>query len=65
MEYFIISALFGIIGSVYFFYGKKRKYPVTMYTGVALCVYPYAIDSIPWLIGIGIVLVAIPFFYKV
>ena len=64
MEYFIVSVLFGLIGSVYFFYGKKRKKPVTMYTGVALCIYPYAIGSIPWLIGIGIVLVAVPFFYK-
>jgi len=64
METFIVSAVFGIIGSGYFIYGKKRKNNVVLWTGVALCVYPYAVDSLLWTVIIGILLLMVPVFYK-
>jgi len=64
METFLVSALFGIIGTAYFMYGKKRKNNVVLGTGIALCVYPYFIDSLVWTIIIGIVLLLIPVFYQ-
>ena len=30
--------------------------------GLALCVYPYFVDSVPWSLAIGAVLAAAPFF---
>ena len=64
METFIVSAIFGIIGSGYFFYGKKRKNNIVLWTGVALCVYPYVIDGMLWMVVVGIVLLIFPFIYK-
>jgi len=64
MENFIIGALFGVFGTAYFFYGRKRKNSTVMYTGVALCVYPYFIDSMTLLIVIGVALSLLPFVYK-
>jgi predicted membrane-bound dolichyl-phosphate-mannose-protein mannosyltransferase len=64
VESFVVGALFGIFGMAYFYYGKKRDNKVALVSGVILCVYPYFIDSVPLLIGIGIVLVVVPFVYK-
>jgi len=64
METFLVSAVFGIFGTAYFFYGKKRKNNVALWTGVILCVYPYFIDSMLWMVITGIVLLILPFIYK-
>ena len=40
---------------------EKQAKLVPMVSGVLLCVYPYAFDSVLWLIVIGIALIAAPF----
>ena len=61
MNSLVASILAGAIGAGYFLYGKRQTKFVPMLAGVLLCIYPYFVDSLPWLLGIGIVLVAAPF----
>ena len=57
--------LFGSIGFGFFLYGKKQKAVVPLITGIALCVVPYFIANVYVLVGVGVVLVAIPFVAKI
>ena len=57
--------LFGSIGFGFFLYGKKQKAVVPLITGIALCVIPYFIANVYILIGVGVVLMAIPYFVRV
>ena len=56
--------LFGAIGFGFFLYGKKQKAVVPLITGIALCVIPYFIANVYVLVGVGVVLVAIPYFVR-
>jgi hypothetical protein len=51
----------GVFGVAYFVYGKKQAKLAPLIAGVALCVYPYFIEDVLWLIVIGVVLLAAPF----
>ena len=57
--------LFGSIGFGFFLYGKKQKAVVPIITGIALCVVPYFIANVYVLVGVGVILVAIPYFVRV
>ena len=57
--------LFGSIGFGFFLYGKKQKAVVPIITGIALCVGPYFIANVYVLVGVGVILVAIPYFVRV
>jgi hypothetical protein len=59
------GVLFGAIGFGYFLYGKKQTAVVPLLVEIALCVVPYFIANVYALVGIGIVLVAIPYFVRV
>ena len=59
-----IGLIAGVFGVAYFVYGKKQAKFTPMLAGVALCVYPYFFESLPWLIGIGAALLAAPFFIE-
>jgi len=56
-----IGILTGAIGVGYVMYGKRQTKFVPLLAGMALCVYPYFVDSALWLIVIGAVLLAAPF----
>jgi hypothetical protein len=56
--------LFGSIGLGYFIYGKKQKAVVPLICGVALMVFPYFVSNALLLVGIGVVLTAIPYFFR-
>jgi hypothetical protein len=56
--------LFGSIGLGYFIYGKKQKAVVPLVCGVALIVFPYFVSNALLLVGIGIVLAAVPYFVR-
>jgi len=56
-----IGILAGAIGVGYFMYGKRQTKFVPLIAGMALCVYPYFVDSVLWLVVIGIALMAAPF----
>ena len=57
--------LFGSIGFGFFLYGKRQKTIVPLITGIALCVVPYLIANVYVLVGVGVVLIAIPYFVRV
>jgi hypothetical protein len=60
MALILWGLLFSSIGFVYFVYGKKRQNLVIRYTGVALIVFPYFIQTPAILVLIGLVLMALP-----
>lgn len=58
------SLLFGSVGLGYFIYGRKQDALITLACGVALMVFPYFVTSTTWLIFIGTLLLAAPFFIR-
>lgn len=57
----IIGILTGAVGVAYFVYGKRQTKFAPLIAGMALCVYPYFVDSVLWLVVIGAALLAAPF----
>jgi hypothetical protein len=56
--------LVGSIGLGYFIYGRKQSASGPLVCGLALMVFPYFVSNVPLLVGIGIVLIAIPYFLR-
>ena len=56
--------LFISIGLGFFIYGKKQTMIVPLVCGVALMVYPYFMPNTVALVLAGLVLVAIPYFFR-
>jgi hypothetical protein len=56
--------LFGSIGLGFFIYGKKQRAVVPLVCGLALMGFPYFVSNVVLLVGIGVVLMAIPYFLK-
>jgi len=61
----IWGMLFGAIGFGYFLYGKKHKAIIPLCVGIILCVFPYFIDNLYVLVGLGVTLIVIPYFVRV
>ncbi|KAB2325290.1 hypothetical protein F8A86_02585 [Betaproteobacteria bacterium SCN1] len=57
--------LFSSAGLGFFVYGKRQKTVVPLLCGLALMIYPYFVSSRLAMIGIGAVLVALPYFVRV
>ena len=57
----LIGMIAGVFGVAYFVYGKRQAKLAPLIAGVALCVYPYFIESVLWLCVVGVVLLAAPF----
>lgn len=51
----ISGVLIGAIGAGMFMYGKRQERPLTLFTGLALCVFPMFVASVlaMWLIAAG------------
>ncbi len=58
------GVLFSSIGLGFFMYGKKQQRTIPLVTGIGLMVYPYFVDSVPLLIGVGVLLMALPYFVR-
>ena len=56
--------LFGSIGLGYFIYGKKQRAVVPLVCGLGLMVFPYFVPNTMLLVGVGAMLVAIPYFLR-
>jgi hypothetical protein len=56
--------LFGSIGLGYFIYGRKQRAAVPLACGLALMIFPYFVPNTMLLIGVGAVLIAIPYFLR-
>ncbi len=60
----MFSTLFGSIGLGYFIYGKKQQKMVPLIAGIALCAYPYFISNVYAMVGVGIILTAVPWLIR-
>jgi hypothetical protein len=56
--------LFSSIGLGFFLYGKKQRAVVPLVCGIVLMIYPYFIANVTLLIAIGVVLAALPYFFR-
>jgi hypothetical protein len=60
----IWGLIFGSIGLGYFIYGKKQKRGVPFASGVGLMVFPYFVSNTYLIVIIGIVLLALPYYFR-
>lgn len=56
--------LFSSVGLGFFLYGKKQRAVVPLVCGLVLMIYPYFIPNVMVLVAIGVVLIAVPYFFK-
>ena len=56
--------VFGSIGFGFLVYGRKQRAVVPLICGLGLIVFPYFVSNVLLLITIGIVLIAIPYFFR-
>ena len=64
MYYFFWGALFGMIGIAYFMYGRKQSKTWPMIFGGLLIVFPYFISNMYVMLGIGVTLTVLPYFFR-
>ena len=58
------GVLFSSIGLGFFIYGKKQRCIMPFISGLALMIYPYFVDTVSLIFGVGIVLIALPYFIR-
>ena len=63
-SWLVWGLLFGSIGLGFFIYGRKQAKLIPKYCGIALMVYPYFVPNVYWLVGVGVSLVAVPYFWR-
>jgi hypothetical protein len=56
--------LFGSIGLGFFIYGKKQRAVVPLVCGLALMLFPYFVSNVMLLVGMGALLIALPYFLR-
>jgi hypothetical protein len=60
----LLGVLFGSIGMGYIVYGKKQHKGMALFSGIALCIFPYCVSNIFLFVLIGLVLMALPFLIR-
>lgn len=48
----------------FFIYGKKQRAPVPLVCGLALIIFPYFVSNVLLLVAVGVILMAIPYFFR-
>ncbi len=62
----VSSVMFGGIGLGYLLSGKKRGNPIFLGAGVSLCILSYLVFlHAPIFLAVGIVMIVLPFIWKV
>lgn len=56
--------LFSCVGAGFFLYGKQQRAAVPLLCGLALAIYPYFVSNVLAIIGIGVALSCIPYFFR-
>lgn len=56
--------LFGSIGFGFFSYGRKQRKVVPLVVGIILVSYPYFVNNTYAVAGIGVALMAVPYFVR-
>ena len=60
----MVSVLFSSIGVGYCIYGKRQHQVVPLFTGLALCVYPYFMSNGYATVVVGLLLTAVPWLIR-
>ena len=63
-NFLFASLIWGAIGGGFFIYGKKQGAIMPLLCGIALMVFPYFVDNVYLLVGIGLALCALPYFFR-
>ena len=58
------GVLFSSIGLGFFLYGKKQRSVVPLVCGLVLMIFPYFVPNTIALVVIGVVLTAVPYFFR-
>lgn len=58
----LLGVLFSSIGLGYFLYGRKQSMTVPLVCGLILIIFPYFVENLFLLGGIGLVLAVLPYF---
>jgi hypothetical protein len=56
--------LFGSIGLGFVMYGRKQRAAVPLVCGLGLIIFPYFVSNSILIVVIGVVLMAIPYFFR-
>ena len=64
MTLLVWGFLFSTIGMGFFMYGKSQKSPIPLSCGLVLMIYPYFVSNSIWMVVIGVILSAIPYFVR-
>jgi len=65
-EYWLLwGVVFGSIGLGFFVYGRRQRAVVPLICGVALVILPYLVSSTLLLVAIGVLLIVVPYFYRI
>jgi len=64
MAQLVWGMLFGAIGLGYFIYGKRQSALLPLLCGFGLMVFPYFVSGTLWMLLIGAVLMAVPWYWR-
>ncbi|WP_407275487.1 hypothetical protein [Halothiobacillus sp. DCM-1] len=56
--------LFGAIGLGFLIYARRERAPVPLLAGLGLSIFPFFVTNTFWLVVIGVVLTAVPYFIR-
>jgi hypothetical protein len=56
--------LFGSIGIGFFVYGRRQRAVIPLLCGLVLMIFPYFVSNTILLVAIGVVLIALPYFFR-
>lgn len=57
--------LFGSIGIGYLVYGRRQRRAMALVAGVLLCVFPYFVSNAVLAVFLGVLFMALPYFFPV
>ncbi len=63
--YLFLGLVFSSMGLGYFIYGKKQALFMPLICGVLLMVYPYFVPGILLMVLVGLLLMVLPFVFRV
>ena len=59
-----VGFILGTIGVAFFIYGRKQQRFVPLFSGIVLCIMPYILSNLAYLVALSVVLIILPFVFK-
>jgi hypothetical protein len=64
MAQLVWGMLFGAIGVGYFIYGRRQSALLPLFCGFGLMIFPYFVTGTLWMLLIGALLMALPWYFR-